>query len=213
MDYALCVCVRACQMQWTNTTWRCVRVCVDYYLFPRLIYQAHLPNNYFYQCARMGNVYNVYNVQGTLWYCRTVVLLYCCTTCCALCTNNIDKNGRLLALCSRRTSSSPLPSRVPSQKSALWLIILLWVSSKYRRVFSCLQIIEIRLIFWEFPTSREIFKKFWEILHNILINWNFNDFLGKFYYRLYNGDLQKYDPQYTINLFITDKRDRSRCCG
>lgn len=35
-----CVCVweRACQMQWTNTTWRCVRVCVDYYLFPRLIY-------------------------------------------------------------------------------------------------------------------------------------------------------------------------------
>lgn len=49
----------------------------------------------------------------------TAVLLYCFNTCCALCTNNIDKNGRLLALCSRRTSSSPLPSHSPSQKSAL----------------------------------------------------------------------------------------------
>lgn len=148
MDYALyvCVCVRACQMQWTNTTWRCV--CEYVWIItcsPGLSTKRICPIITFIN-AREWAMCTMYRVHY-----GTAVLLYCFNTCCALCTNNIDKNGRLLALCSRRTSSSPLPSHSPSQKSALWLIIILWVSSKYRRVFSCLQIIKIRLIFGEFP--------------------------------------------------------------
>lgn len=150
MDYALCVWVCVCEREPVKCNEQTQHDAVYEYVWiitcsPGLSTKRICPIITFIN-AREWAMCTMYRVHY-----GTAVLLYCFNTCCALCTNNIDKNGRLLALCSRRTSSSPLPSHCPSQKSALWLIILLWVSSKYRRVFSCLQIIEIRLIFGEFP--------------------------------------------------------------